>query len=126
MQLSTERLLQVAKGLTSIINNDRTMSAGARFKLARMYHVLQPELQLIDEQQNAICDKHGGTPATGDNGGVMYTFENGGLEAYKKDWKEVSETKVDVNISPIPLSEFGDECDVSVAEMTMLGDAISE
>ena len=159
MKLKVQHLMDATIVLKSIINQDRTMPQKGKYRVARMHDKLDKEFQIINKQHFDMIKVYGQhamkeTPAAAHISDEMresmvaaghldkcppkmiedpdnYQVPAEHLEDYTKQWNEIVNQEIEVDIQPLPLDQLcprDDLADGSITahEFIVLGDLVVE
>ena len=147
MVLTARQILDANAGLTSIMNNQRVMPMTVKYRMARMRRAIMIEAEIFSPQRDKVIEEIGDE--------VMQTVPNpkptdrplgeGELDTIRvsmvpRQWKvpdakmlefqeavkPLLDTEVEVAVTPILLSELGDDCTIEQFEFELLGELITE
>ena len=141
MKMTVGHVFQAAETVAAIINQNRPMPQKGSYRLARMFAKLKPEYDLIAARRDEMIEEYGHKamvpgPKTADDplGQNLVPAENFSvppedMPKFTKDWAEVANEEIDVNVEPMPLAYFdrGDGTSViTAAELIFLDDLVTE
>jgi hypothetical protein len=159
MKLKVQHLMDATMVLKTIINEDRAMPQKGKYRIARMHDKLGKEFEIINKQhfdmikaygQHAMIPNPAAAHITDDMREAMiasghldkvppkmiedtnnYQVPAEHLEEYTKQWNEIVNQEIEVDVQPLPLNQIAfpgdlEDGSISAHEFIILGDLVVE
>ncbi len=142
MKLKVQNVMDATILISQIIRECRPMPQKGKYRLARMHAKLLPEFNTINKQRDdmiKVYDHHPMVSAGGSKedplGQIMapsaeFSVPEDKLEEFFAAWKEIGDGEIDVDVVPMPMSQFdlGDKINGSLEgnDILVLGQLVTE
>jgi len=105
MKIKTGSILQAHMVLKRLIEEQRPLASKGKYRIARLFTLLDAELRIIEEQRIILIKKYGYEvidEETKASKGWQVSEQN--MDNFQKEWSGLMEDEIEINCEPIPLS----------------------